>query len=87
MTIKRNILYATNGVMIQDPIGGFSDVVQYCKTVQDGIYDTTPAKEAIGGEIFDLALDCLGEGVPDREELIGFSMEVVLTPITKKKGV
>lgn len=87
MTIKRNILYATNGIMIQDPIGGFSDVVQYCKMVQDGIYDTTPAKEAIGGEIFDLALDCVGMGVSDREELIGFSMEVILTPITKKKDV
>lgn len=87
MTIKRNILYATNGIMIQDPIGGFSDVVQYRKRNQNGSNDTTPAKTAIGGEIFDLALECVGEGVPDGEDLIGFSMEVTLTPITKKKGV
>lgn len=86
MTIKRNILYATNGIMIQDPIGGFNDVVEY-ETGLNCRYDVTPAKTAIGGEIFDLALDCVGEGVPDREELIGFSMEVILTPITKKKGV
>ena len=87
MTIKRNILYATNGIMIQDTIGGFSYVVQYRKRNQNGTNDTTPAKTAIGGDIFDLALECVGEGVPDREELIGFSMEVILTPITKKKGV
>ena len=87
MTIKRNILYATNGIMIQDPIGGLSDVVQYRKRNQNGTNDTTPAKTAIGGEIFDLALECVGEGVSDGEDLIGFSMEVILTPITKKKGV
>lgn len=86
MTIKRNIFYATNGIMIQDPIGGFSDVVQYRKRNQNGTNDTTPAKTAIGGDIFDLALESVGEGVPDGEDLIGFSMEIILTPITKKKG-
>ena len=87
MIIKRNILYDTNGIMIQDPIGGFSDVVQYCKRNQDGTYDTTPAKMVIGEEIFDFALEWVEEDVPDGKELIGFSMQVTLTPITKKKGV
>lgn len=86
MIIKRNILYATNGIMIQDPTYGLSDVVQYCKRDQDGTYDTTPAKMAIGETIFDFALEWIGEDVPDGKNLIGFSMEVTLTPITKKKG-
>ena len=80
MTIKKKVYYADNGIMIKDHASRFCDVVEYRKQ-QDCSYDTTPAKAAIGGEIFDIALDCMAEGLPEGEELIGFNMEVILTPI------
>lgn len=84
MIIKKSILFASNGIMMYEEDSDFSEVIEYLKqTCGDR---TIPAKTAIGGYIFDLALDCLGEEIPDDCYLQGFKMEVNLQPITNKKS-
>ena len=39
----------------------------------------------MGGSIWNLAMDCLYEETEEDSELIGFRMNVQLTPITQKK--
>lgn len=85
--IKKKIHFADNGIMIQDLRSGFCDVTEYHHRI-DGSKDVTPAKAAIGDDIYELAMECLGEDLPDGEILVGFTMDVVLKPVTeKKKGV
>lgn len=85
--IKKKIYFADNGIMIQDLRSGFCDVVEYGKLL-DGSNDTTPAMAAIGEDIFQLAVECLSEDVPDDENVVGFTMDVVLEPVTEiKKNV
>lgn len=80
--IKRDITFADNGIMIREPETTYAHVVEYCS---EGKYKEAPAKHAIGNEIWEVALDVMGEDVQDYEYLDGFRMEVKLTPIIKKE--
>lgn len=81
-TLKHKVLYADNGILIQDCNSDWAEVKEY---EEEGKDKCAPAKRAIGGLIWDIALECLGEEIPDNEWMEGFQMEVKLTPITKKK--
>lgn len=83
MIIKKTILFASNGIMMCEDDTDFSEVFEYLKPNSGD--RTIPAKTAIGEAIFDLALDCLGEEVPDDCYLQGFKMEVKLQPVSHKK--
>lgn len=80
--IKRDITFADNGIMIREPETMYARVVEYCS---EGKHKEAPAKHAIGNEIWEVALDVMGEDVQSTEYLDGFRMEVRLTPIIKKE--
>ena len=80
--INKEIYYADNGIYAKDLNSGFIDVEKYQSQVG---HSWDPITQYIGGSIWDLALECLGEEVEADSELIGFRMNVQLTPITQKK--
>ena len=80
--INKEIYYADNGIYVKDLDSGFIDVEK--NQIQgDGCCD--PIAQYIGGSIWGLATECLEEDVEADSELIGFRMNVQLTPITQKK--
>ena len=80
--INKEIYYADNGIYAKDLNSGFIDVEKYQGQVEQR-WD--PITQYIGSSIWNLAVDCLYEEVDDDSELIGFRMDVQLTPITQKK--
>ncbi len=80
--INKEIYYADNGIYAKDLNSGFIDVEKYQGQVE---HRWDPITQYIGSSIWSLAVDCLGEEVDDESELIGFRMDVQLTPITQKK--
>lgn len=80
--INKEIYYADNGVFAKDLNSGFIDVEKYQGQVE---HRWDPITQYIGGSIWNLAVECLDEEVDDESELIGFRMDVQLTPITQKK--
>ena len=80
--INKEIYYADNGIYAKDLNSGFIDVEKY---QVEGEHRCSPIAQYIGSSIWSLALDCLDEEVDDDSELIGFRMDVQLTPITQKK--
>ena len=80
--INKEIYYADNGIYAKDLNSDFIDVEKY-QGQDDRRWD--PITKYIGGSIWNLAMDCLDEEVDDDSELIGFRMDVQLTPITQKK--
>lgn len=80
--INKEIYYADNGIYAKDLNSGFIDVEKY--QVQ-GFHRCDPVSQYIGESIRSLAEDCLMEEVEADSELIGFRMDVQLTPITQKK--
>ncbi len=80
--INKEIYYADNGIYAKDLNSGFIDVEKYQSQVERR-WD--PITQYIGESIWNLADDCLGEEVGVDSELIGFRMDVQLTPITQKK--
>lgn len=80
--INKEIFYADNGIYAKDLDSGFIDVEK--NQIQgEGLCD--PIAQYIGGSIWGLATECLEEDVEADSELIGFRMNVQLTPITQKK--
>lgn len=80
--INKEIFYADNGIYAKDLDSGFIDVEK--NQIQgEGSWD--PIAQYIGGSIWNLATECLEEDVEPDSELIGFRMNVQLTPITQKK--
>lgn len=80
--INKEIYYADNGIYAKDLNSDFIDVEKY-QGQDDRHWD--PITQYIGGSIWNLAMDCLDEEVEKDSELIGFRMDVQLTPITQKK--
>jgi hypothetical protein len=80
--INKEIYYADNGIYAKDLNSDFIDVEKY-QGQDDCRWD--PITKYIGGSIWNLAMDCLDEEVEKGSELIGFRMDVQLTPITQKK--
>lgn len=80
--INKEIYYADNGIYAKDLNSGFIDVEKYQDQVE---HRWDPITQYIGSSIWDLAVDCLDEEVEADSELIGFRMDVQLTPITQKK--
>ena len=80
--INKEIYYADNGIYAKDLNLSFIDVEKY---QGQGEHCWDPITQYIGGSIWNLAMDCLGEEVEADSELIGFRMNVQLTPITQKK--
>lgn len=80
--INKEIYYADNGIYAKDLNSGFIDVEKY-QGQDEHRWD--PITQYIGESIWNLADDCLDEEVGDDSELIGFRMNVQLTPITQKK--
>ena len=80
--INKEIYYADNGIYAKDLNSGFIDVEKYQGQVE---HRWDPITQYIGSSIWNLAVDCLCEEVDDESELIGFRMDVQLTPITQKE--
>ena len=80
--INKEIYYADNGIYVKDLDSGFIDVE---KNQIQGEGRCDPITQYIGGSIWDLATECLEEDVEADSELIGFRINVQLTPITQKK--
>lgn len=80
--INKEIFFADNGIYAKDLVSGFIDVEKY-QGKDD--HRSDPITQYIGGSIWNLALDCLDEETEKDSELIGFRMNVQLTPITQKK--
>lgn len=80
--INKEIYYADNGIYAKDLNSGFIDVE---KSQGQGEHCFDPITKYIGESIWNLAGDCLYEDVEANSELIGFRMDVQLTPITQKK--
>ena len=80
--INKEIYYADNGIYAKDLNSGFIDVEKYQGQVE---HRHDAVKQYIGESIWNIALDCVGEEVESDSELIGFRMDVRLTPITQKK--
>ena len=80
--INKEIYYADNGIYAKDLNSGFIDVEKYQR--QDE-HRWDPITQYIGGSIWNLAVECMDEGTEEDSELIGFRMDVQLTPITQKK--
>ena len=80
--INKEIYYADNGIYAKDLDSGFIDVEKYQGQVE---HRWDPITQYIGGSIWDLAMDCMDEETEEGSELIGFRMNVQLTPITQKK--
>ena len=80
--INKEIYYADNGIYAKDLNSGFIDVE---KRQGQGEHCFDPITQYIGESIWNLADDCLYEEVEANSELIGFRMNVQLTPITQKK--
>ena len=80
--INKEIYYADNGIYAKDLNSGFIDVEKY-QGQDDHRWD--PITQYIGGRIWNLAVECLDEEVETDSELIGFRMDVQLTPIIQKK--
>ena len=81
--INKEIFYADNGIYAKDLDSGFIDVEKY-HGKDDHRWDAI--MQYIGGSIWNLAMDCLYEETEPDSELIGFRMNVQLTPITQKKN-
>jgi hypothetical protein len=80
--INKEIYYADNGIFAKDLNSGFIDVE---KCQGQGEHRLDPIRQYIGSGIWDFADECLYEEVDEDSELIGFRMDVQLTPITQKK--
>ena len=80
--INKEIYYADNGIYAKDLNSGFIDVEKY-QGQDEHRWD--PITQYIGESIWNLAGECLDEEVEADSELIGFRMDVQLTPITQKK--
>lgn len=81
--INKEIYYADNGIYAKDLNSGFIDVEKYQKEVE---HRWDLVTKYIGESIWDIAVECMGEEVEADSELIGFRMDVQLTPITQKKN-
>lgn len=80
--INKEIYYADNGIYAKDLNSDFIDVEKY-QGQDEHRWDSIT--QYIGESIWSLADDCLYEEVEAGSELIGFRMDVQLTPITQKK--
>lgn len=80
--INKEIFFADNGIYAKDLISGFIDVEKY---QGNDSHRWDLITQYIGGSIWNLAIDCLDEDTEKDSELIGFRMDVQLTPITQKK--
>lgn len=80
--INKEIYYADNGIYAKDLNSGFIDVEKY-QGQDEHRWD--PITQYIGGSIWNLAVECMDEETEEDSELIGFRMDVQLTPITQNK--
>ena len=79
--INKEIFFAHNGIYAKDLVSGFIDV-EKCQGKDDHRWN--PIAQYIGGSIWNLVMDCLDEETEPDSELVGFRMNVQLTPITQK---